>query len=121
MGRDETLVADRTGTVMFTYILRPYRTTNKWRQYINVVDVAAGETKADVEADMRRLADKYVEVLHRKRAGERVPTVRSVYLKSVAAEKRGVEMKEREQLIAQVTASQQAGGGGSERVEERQQ
>ena len=111
MGRDETLTAARSGVVMFTYVLRPYRTKNKWRQYINVVDVAAGETKADVEAETRQLAEKYVQVLHMKRAGERVPTVKSVYLKRVAAEKREAQLREREQLIAKVTAAQQVSQG----------
>ena len=119
MGRDETLVADRSGVVMFTYVLRPFRTKNKWRQYINVVDVAAGETKAEIEAETAALAAKYLEVLAMKRAGERVPTVRSVYLKGVAAEKREAERREREEMIAKVTASQEA-GGGSGQVEGRQ-
>ena len=104
---------------MFTYVLRPYRTKNKWRQYINVVDTAAGETKADVEAETSLLAQRYVEVLRMKRAGERVPTVKSVYLKKVAAEKREAEKREREELIAKVT-TQQAGGGSAQADEQRQ-
>ena len=121
-GRDDTLMAARSGTVHFTYVLRPYRTKNKWRQYINVVDTAAGETKEDVDEETRQLAEKYVEVLHMKRAGKRVPTVKSVYLKGVAAEKRQVEKREREALIARVTAAQQAGGDSAQvQVEERQQ
>ena len=119
--RDETLVALRSGVVMFTYVLRPYRTANKWRQYVNVVDVAGGETRADVEAETRRLAEKYVEVLHMKRRGERVPTTRSVYLQRRAAEKRDAEQKEREQLIANVTAAQQADGGGTAQANEQRQ
>ena len=119
-GRDETLVAARSGVVVFTYVLRPWRTKNKWRQYINVVDMAAGETKADVEAETKALADKYVEVLRMKRAGERVPTVRSEYLKRVAAEKREAEKSAREQLIATVTSTAQASAGSSQVNELRQ-
>ena len=107
VGRDHTLFARRTGEVVFTYLLRPYRRRRKWRKLINVIDRQQGEGEAELADTVAVMQAEYLQVLKMKRQGVRVPTVRSVYLAEVEKEKRLEARRETEAMLARVTAQQQ--------------
>ena len=105
-GSDHTLWSARTGTVVFTYLKRPFRRQGKQRQFINVIDTSAGESVEELQAEMAQTQADYLEVLRRKRAGLRIPTTRSVYLAQAARAQRERQRIATEAMIARVTAAE---------------